>query len=321
MKIAFYMGGICVRGTSIATYDYADYNEKILGNKSIIIIPKSSLSKNERLGVVRFASRFSIKVHKDLEDLDKILEQEGCDAMYNLKYGTNDGVLSKRVKNLVHCVFDMSEPHGDVYAGVSCAMSRKFGKDLFVPHMVGLKPGFQGECLRKELGIPEGGIVFGRYGGMDTFNIQFCMNVIVYLVSNRRDVYFLFINTPEFYKHPSIFYLPKITGENDKNRFIQACDCHLECGTLGHSFGLAMGEFSVNNKPVVAYRPVPNTLWNTAHLDILGEGGLYFKDEREFYDLLNNFNPKDYEGKDLNFYKEYSPEKVMSVFSKVFLDK
>ena len=43
MRIAFYMGAICVRGTSNATYDYADYNEKILGNKSIIIIPESSI--------------------------------------------------------------------------------------------------------------------------------------------------------------------------------------------------------------------------------------------------------------------------------------
>ena len=49
MKIAFYIGAICVRGTSNATYDYANYNEKILGNKSIIVIPKSSLNKNDRM--------------------------------------------------------------------------------------------------------------------------------------------------------------------------------------------------------------------------------------------------------------------------------
>jgi hypothetical protein len=311
------MGMICVRGTSIATYDYADYNERILGNKSVIVIPKSSIFKNDVLAVVKFAKRFPIRVH---DDLDTLLEKENCDMLYCLKYGTNDGILSKKCKNLVHCVFDMSEPHGDVYAGVSEAMARKFGKTLFVPHMVGLSPSKNGENLREKLGIPKHGIVFGRYGGMDTFNLEFCMSVISRLVNERKDMYFLFINTFEFYKHPQIFYLPKITSENDKNKFIQTCDAHLECGYLGHSFGLAIGENSVNNKPIIAYRPEPpNTLWNTAHLEILGENGLYFKDENEFYKLLNEFEPKRYQNRDMNFYKDYSPEKIMEIFNNVFI--
>jgi hypothetical protein len=319
MKIAFYMGAICVRGTSNATYDYADYNEKILGNQSIIIIPNSSLSVNDRLGVIRISTRFPIRIHDGLDHLDRILLEEGCTMMYNLKYGKNDGLLSKKVKNLIHCVFDMSEPHGDVYAGVSRALAAKFGKDLYVPHMVGLKPTGK-DNLKKELGIPESAIVFGRYGGLDTFNIRFCMDIITWLVNIRRDIYFIFINTPEFYKHPQIFYLPKITGEEDKNRFIQTCDAHLECGTLGHSFGLAIAENSVNNKPVIAYRPQPNTLWNTAHVEILGDGGLYFKDEDEFKNILTNFNPVHYKSIDNNFYKDYTPEKVMEIFKRVFID-
>lgn len=319
MKIAFYMGAICVRGTSNATYDYADYNEKILGNQSLIIIPKSSLEINDKLGVIRISSRFPIRIHDGQEELDKILEQEGCSMMYNLKYGKNDGVKATKVKNLIHCVFDMSEPHGDVYAGVSRAMASKFGKELYVPHMVGLKPGSK-DNLRGQLGIPETAIVFGRYGGLDTFNIRFCMNIIIWLVNIRRDLYFLFINTVEFYRHPQIFYLPKITSDEDKNRFIQTCDAHLECGTLGHSFGLAIAENSVNNKPIIAYRPEPNTLWNTAHLEILGENGLYFKDEDEFKNILSKFKPSDYKNRDMNFYKDYTPEKVMAIFKTVFID-
>jgi hypothetical protein len=75
MKIAFYMGGICVRGTSNATYDYADYNEKILGNSSIIIVPKSSLDSNDKLGVIRISTRFPIRVHDTEEDLERILRE------------------------------------------------------------------------------------------------------------------------------------------------------------------------------------------------------------------------------------------------------
>jgi hypothetical protein len=35
--IAFLSNNLTLRGTEVALYDYADYNEKILGNKSIII--------------------------------------------------------------------------------------------------------------------------------------------------------------------------------------------------------------------------------------------------------------------------------------------
>ena len=35
--IAFHDNNLCLRGTTNAMYDYADYNERILGNKSIIL--------------------------------------------------------------------------------------------------------------------------------------------------------------------------------------------------------------------------------------------------------------------------------------------
>ena len=36
--VVFSHNGICLRGTTVAMYDYADYNEKILGNTSIIAV-------------------------------------------------------------------------------------------------------------------------------------------------------------------------------------------------------------------------------------------------------------------------------------------
>lgn len=317
MKIAFHMDQICVRGTSVAVYDYMRYNESILKNKSILILPESSKTRNDPQGVARFSSAFAIYTYANLDALETLLEEEKCSILYCIKYGKNDGVLSKKVKTVVHCVFDMSEPHGDVYAGVSSALAKKYGKELFVPHMIGLTPGNPGDNYRALLRIPADAKVFGRYGGDDTFNIQFCWEVINEIVHGCSDIYFLFINTPQVVKHPNIFYFNKITSEEDKNRFINTCDAHLECGTLGHSFGLAIGEFSVNNKPIIAYKSP--TLWNTSHLDILGDKGLYFTNKEEFRSVLLNFNKKTWEGKDMNCYKEYSPEKVMAIFSEVFI--
>ena len=45
-NVAFFSKHFCERGTEKATFDYADYNEKILGNKSYIIcFNESSIRK------------------------------------------------------------------------------------------------------------------------------------------------------------------------------------------------------------------------------------------------------------------------------------
>ena len=47
MNIAFLSNKLTLRGTEVAIYDYADNNEKILGNNSIIITRDYELIKNE----------------------------------------------------------------------------------------------------------------------------------------------------------------------------------------------------------------------------------------------------------------------------------
>lgn len=317
VKIAFHIDQLDIRGTGVALFDYANFNEKLLGNESVIIVPQATVNKSHSQALQKFTHRFQkVLAYKDLET---VLEEEKCDLLYCIKYGKNDGVFSKKVKTVVHCVFDLSEPHGDIYAGVSEALVKKFNKELFVPHMVSLPPSKTKEHLRKQFNIPEDAVVFGRYGGADTMNLQFCWEVIGHLVQKRKDFYFLFINTPQIVKHPRVLYLPTITTENDKNLFINTCDAYLECGNLGHSFGLAIGEFSVNNKPIIAYKG-PN-MWNTAHFDILGDKGIYFSNAVEFYKILESFNPDDYKDKDLNCYRDYSPEQVMKIFDDIFLEE
>lgn len=316
MKIAFYNGKICIRGTSNALYDYAHFNETILSNKSIII--SKTDEEHDKKGLEKYKSRFQLFFCKDLEEVEQLLLKEQVNVLYCIKYGKNDGFYSRRIKTIIHCVFDMSEPHGDIYAGVSKDLASKFNSSLFVPHMISLVPSYSKANLREKLNIPRNAIVFGRYGGMDTFNLDFCWKAIERILKNRSDIYFLFINTPEVYKHSRIINLPTITEDRDKNEFISTCDAHLECGSLGHTFGLAIGEFSVNNKPVIAYN---GPVWNTAHLSILGDKGLYYKNEDEFYNILNTFDPKVYSGYDLNCYRKYDPETVMKIFSKVFLNR
>lgn len=320
MKIAFHNPLLCIRGSSVALYDYADYNEKILKNTSIIIIPRSSLVKNEPLAAVHFCSRFSVFVYDDSkpDSIDEILIGEKCDVLYTIKYGKKDSMVSQKVKTCVHCVFDMSEPHGAVYAGVSKALAQKFGKDLFVPHMIALKPDPTAGSWRKQLKIPENAIVFGRYGGLDTFDVPFLWPVIQRVVTENSHMHFVFINTPEIVKHPNIHFLPKIVTDRDKCKFINTCDAYIEGSSIGHTFGLALASFSVHNKPALIYND--GHLWNTAHIDIMKDKGLYFATEKEFYELLASFSVEKYKNRDNNGYRDYTPENVMAIFKKVFLD-
>ena len=316
VKIAFFSDHLNERGTSQAIFDYAHYNETLLGNKSIIITLKES-TYHENLAIDKFKNRFEVFFCDKIEDCQDFLVD--CDIFYCIKYGKNNHYLPLKIKNVVHSVFDMSDPHGDVYAGVSESLAKKFNNTLFVPHMISLIPSVnKDDNLRTILNIPENAVVFGRHGGQDTFNIQFVIDVICNnIVQMYPNIYFVFVNTPIFIHHPNIIFLNKIMTDEEKNQFINTCDAHLECGTLGHSFGISIGEFSVNNKPIIAYG---GETWNNAHKDILGNKAIYFYDSIDFYNILTTFDPIEYKNKDLNCYKEYTPEKVMKKFKEVFID-
>lgn len=315
IKIAFHTPQICIRGTSIAIYDYANYNELILGNKSIIITPLKNKESNDIMAFLKFSNRFQVLFYENNEEMERLIRD--CDILYCIKYGKQDGVVSKNIKTVIHCVFDMSEPHGNVYAAVSKTLAEKFNNNLYVPHMVSLQPSITKNNFREILNIPKDALVFGRHGGMDTFNLDFAREIIKKVVRDFNNIYFIFVNTPQFDTHPHIIFLNKIVDLEEKNRFINTCDAGLECGTLGHTFGLSLAEFSVNNKPNIVFN---GPVWNTAHIEILGDKGIYFKNEEELYNIFSSFNKTKYENQDNNAYKDYSPSKIMKIFKEVFID-
>jgi len=312
MRIAFHTPQLDVRGTCVAIYDYAHYNETLLNNRSIIILPE--LSNNDEMIMNKFYNRFQIITYGKNRSLEDAIE--GCDVLYCIKYGKKDRIISTKIKTVVHCVFDMTEPHGDVYAGVSSTLARKFNNSVFVPHMVGLKPDIGGDNMRKELGIPKNAVVFGRHGGQDTFNLDFAINGIQEILDATNNIWFVFVNTPKYWDNKRVIYINKIIYNSEKNRFINTCDAHLECGTMGHTFGLSMAEFSVNNKPIISHK---GNTWNTAHLDILGDKAIYFDTKTNFIEALTTFVPKVWEKRDNNCYRNYTPENVMGQFNSIFL--
>lgn len=313
-RIAFHSPQLDIRGSCVALYDYALYNETLLHNQSFIVVEQNE--GTQLAALKKFTNRFPVFFYNTKEELHKILLEQKTDVLYCIKYGTKNDIVFSDIKTVVHCVFDLSEPHGDVYAAVSETLAKKYNQPLFVPHMVGLQPSATNENMRQELGIPETAIVFGRHGGIDTFDLEFAYQAICNIVNDRDDIYFVFMNTPAFYRHPSIKYLDPTCDVNEKNRFICTCDAMIHAQSLGETFGLSIAEFSVNNKPIITYG---GSVWNDNYKKILGDKAIYYETETELYNIFNHFDTSKYKGKDLNCYKEYSPKKVMEIFKKIFL--
>ena len=321
--IAFHSPTIDERGTCIAIYDYAHFNETILHNSSIIITSHQAIRNASRTNsqvLRKFSKRFIIFLYNDsLHDIDETV-LKFCDLVYTIKYGSIDNNLSKKTKNAIHCVFDMSTPHGDIYAGVSQQLANKFNTtNLFVPHMIDFDPdpSISKVFFRRSLNIPDHATVFGRHGGYDTFDISFVKQVISKIVRINPDIYFIFINTPAFAQHSNIIFLNKIIDARKKKEFISSCDAMIHAQSLGESFGLSIAEFSVHQKPIICYG---NWVLNDNYRHILKDKAIYYHSEDELTHILYNFDKMSYKDRtDLNCYSEFTPENVMRIFENVFL--
>src|SRR6185437_12658853 len=95
-----------VRGTEVATFDYAVGNEEILGNTSYLLLRKGPIvDPRDCFPSVRqkYEQRFKDRVfeYTTIEQADTIMVRENIDIFYTQKYGDADDLLSKVAKNAV----------------------------------------------------------------------------------------------------------------------------------------------------------------------------------------------------------------------------
>jgi FkbM family methyltransferase len=310
-RIAFHSDALRLRGTEIALYDYAHYNEALLLNESIILVPR--VAAHDSRAVQKFEARFRVFRYDTPKHREEILAGEKCAALYCIKYGINDGIVSRVAKTLVHCVFDMTQRHGDVYAGVSESLARRHGHTFpFVPHIVSL-PDVR-EDLREHLGIPGEAIVFGRHGGLETFDLRYARAIVDRVASERPDIFFVFLYTEPFCDRRNVLFLDGTADVTDKVRFINTCDAMLHARAEGETFGLACAEFSIRNKPVITCAHGDFT----SHLEILGDKALAYQDADDLYRILTTFRPMP-DGDWDAYSGRFNPLTVMKTFDREFL--
>ena len=73
MKILFHSNQLSLRGTEVALYDYAHYNEEILHNSSLIAIKRSG--QHHPLAVKKFHTRFNVIYYDSLNELQKCADE------------------------------------------------------------------------------------------------------------------------------------------------------------------------------------------------------------------------------------------------------
>ena len=261
MYIGFFTNQLCERGTTRALFDYAHYNETLLGNKSFIFYTSNFGHYTNNKVVEKFQTRFKDRLFcvdhpwsgtgyfpKILEDL---FLKYNISHIYNIKAGEKDNRLSKVAKNCIHCVFNATEPHGEIYSTIAPWVNGNNGTYPVVPHMINLPK--HDRTIRKKLNIPEKAVVFGGYGGKDNFNLNFVQKVVYNIAKTNSNIYFLFANFNKFCPSlPNIIHLSTIIDLNEKVEFINSSDAMLWARAGGETFGLAIGEFSTLNKPVIA---------------------------------------------------------------------
>ena len=303
-----------MRGTEVALFDYASHNKTILGNNSVIFHPANS-QHNDPQAIEKFSRRFEVIAYQDRSELDPLLEKKSIDLLYAIKSGKKDGLLSKKVPTMVHAVFPTSpsQVHGASFAFVSEWLSEQCSDNRIpcVPHIVWLPD--DNTDLRASLSIPPTALVLGSYGGRDSFDIAYATRAVRNLLSQRSDFYFVAMNLAPFIQHPRAIFLPGSMDMDYKTQFINSCDAMLHARRQGESFGLACGEFSVRNKPVISYLHAKHK----HHHLVLGDKGMYYADSDSLESMLLDLQPALIKAQDWDCYTQrYNPERVMDLFDR-----
>ena len=346
LRIGFHNMQLCDRGSTVAMYDYAHYNEVLLGNTSFVLYDKTS-PRNRSSVVSKCVQRFGedrVFGYSAFLDVEQFIQDAELDAMYIIKFGTIDKYVFQGCPTLVHAVFEV-EPHGYRYATVSNYLKKFHTPAILtdeqrdrvkvVPHMIDMPSMEELHAqaggipnYREKYGIPDtdNAFIIGRYGGMKQFNLPQVHEAIVRFLNmpqrpGTKPVYFMFANTLPFYSHERIKYVDIIYDNFEKAAFILSCDAMIHGRSDGETFGLSLGEFAFYDTPIITTR---SDEFN-AHIDIMQDRAILYETNTD--SLLNLLcNVEDavigftrLHGGNLNGYSEYTPANVMAMFNEVFL--
>ena len=321
-RVGFFIRHFTERGTEIATYDYAHYNETLLNNKSFIIHFTDTAQLNHQFPLIKytyekFKTRFELIEINDISDMKDVINKYQLNVFFTMTHGGpdiyqfNNNNIWQQCKTIKHCVFTTNCCESNHYLTLSQHLNYKFNTNYTVlPYIVNNLN--ITDNLRQTLNIPNNAIVLGRHGGFHQFDLGIAHDAIKLFLSQNHHVYFLFLNTKVFYEHPQIIYLEKNIDVIYKNQFINTCDAMIHARSDGETFGLAIAEFSIKNKPIITC-----PCGDLEHILILGNNVIKYNNINELLLIFTNISTILNAKKDWRGYKNYSPEIVMQQFNTI----
>ena len=356
LNICFHTNEFNGRGTTVAIYDYAHYNEVLLGHKSTFIMPNTD-AVIKGVSYDRFHQRFG-PIHlydpQGTNHLSITARQQQCDIIYLMKSGEARTPPSYERQFScygppisVHGIFSWEE-HGAAYALLSDEQIKTVSPTTYqtlqstddldnhwVPHIVALPTLNKTEQqevkklnFRKKLKIPSKDVtVFCRHGGSGTFDIGYVQDAVCKIVKQfPSNTYFVFLGTTRWSNHQNctanypnnIHFLPETASTLIKEAYFQACDVMIHGRSDGEMFSMAIAEASIHNLPVIT-TVKPGTPRQPV---VLQNKAFLFNDQSSLMKQLTHFIQNGVnKDKDYNAYHEYSPKAVMKRFSRIFIER
>ena len=117
------------------------------------------------------------------------------------------------------------------------------------------------------------------------------------------------MNTKPFGEHPRIIYLPASTDLTYKSLFVNTCSAMIHARAIGETFGVAVGEFSFLNKPIIT-----STHGDKEHLRILKDKAIIYDSPEKLKYIFDNIGSIIASRNDWNAYADYNPHTIMKLF-------
>jgi len=314
MHIAFVTNQLGLRGTEVVLAAYARYAQRVWGWTVTFVVrharddrpvtPDTTPDSYEH-----YESQFDVVYSGKDAATDAWLARNVDVALVEIA-GFPDEWLPTTVPVIAHCVFTAEHPlKCTLHTAVSESVASRKGVTV-LPNVVEYTS--PNGTLRAELGIPSDAVVFGRYGGWDTFDIPWVHEVVTRVASQNTGIYFVFMNTRPFCPRvpmmPNIIHVPATTCAQRKSNFVATCDAMLHARHVGETFGMAIAEFAMQRKPVFTYAEARDT----EHLRLLGSDARVYRNAIHLRSLLESF-PRGVKTGPTG-YEHYTPENVMPTF-------
>lgn len=315
LRVAFIEFQLAFRGTQGTIWQYAYYNQKILGNKSVIFTrshPNSYSPDVNNESIKYFLDHFEV-FYLDENDINTQMKFLQIDIAFIPLHGRLDDniIIPTNIPTITHLIFDNKSKKGTIQTAISDYISKNTIDVL--PNILEVHE--TKDSLHEVLNIPKDAIVFGRYGGYKSFDIKYVKDIIIRYALENINTYFIFMNTEKFSSEniKNIIYLEPTRNIEYKTKFINTCDAMIHARRAGETFGMSCGEFALKNKPILT-----SISGDTAHISLLGNLAILY-DEYNLYEILSKFT-KNYKITNQHNYNKYSINDNIHLFE-IYLKK